>query len=149
MMNNSLPSYLIITNREPLGLSMTCAVRAAVGRDVPVFSMTYAESLALLTPQRVKETDFSILDLFRDYPGGRRTEGVVLAERWMYRKPFLVVSPLHVSQQIQCLGYWDTEAKDTLIERIQLILDVPQLCIDGFERMKRGFIRMLELPPQH
>ncbi len=148
-MSNSLPSCLIITNNELLGLSLTRVARAAVGQDAPVFSITYAESLALLTPQRIRETDFFILELFRDYPGGRRAEGVVLAKRWMYRKSFLIVSPLHVSQQIQCPGYWDTEAKDSLVDRIHQIMSTPRYCNEGFDRMKERFMRMLELPPQH
>lgn len=148
-MSNSLLSCLIITNHEPLGLSLTRVARAAVGQDAPVFSITYAESLALLTPQRIKETDLFILELFRDYPGGRRAEGVVLAERWRYRKPFLIVSPLYLAQQIQYPGYWDTAAKDSLTDRIHHLYNSPQQCNEGFDRMKARFMRMLELPPQH
>jgi hypothetical protein len=125
------------------------SVRTAVGRDVPVFSITYTESLALLTPQRVEETDLFILELFRDYPGGHRAEGVVLAERWRYRKPFLIVAPLHVAHQVQCLGYWDTAAEDSLVGRIRRILSFPERCNEGFERIQERFAQMLALPPQH
>lgn len=124
-------------------------VRAAVGRDLPVYSITYAESLALLTPTRVEETELFILELFRDYPGGCRAEGVVLAERWRYRKTFLIVAPLHVAHQIKCPGYWDTAAEDPLVERIRHILSFPQQCNAGFEKVQERFAQMLALPPQH
>ena len=142
-------SYLILTNTEPLGLSLIRAVRTAAGNDVPAFAMTYAESIVLLNPQRIEETDFFILDLFRDYPGGRRAEGIVLAERWLHRKPFLVISPLYLAEKISCPGYWDISSSDSLIDRIIHIASSPHLCIEGFEVLKNRFTQLLTLPPQH
>nr|VFJ43653.1 MAG: hypothetical protein BECKDK2373B_GA0170837_100616 [Candidatus Kentron sp. DK] len=142
-------SCLILTDSEALGLSLTRVLRVAMGRDAPVFSLTYAESPALLTPQRIDESDVLVLDLFREYPGGIRAEGVVLAERWMYRKPFLIVSPLSISQQLRCPGYWDIEAEDSLVHRVQHTLRFPRECTEGFEHVKKRFGRFLALPPQH
>lgn len=142
-------SGFVITDSEALGASLRCVLLAAMGRDAPVFSLTYAESPALLTPQRISETDLLAVELFRDYPGGLRAEGIVLAERWMYRKPFLIVSPLYISQQLRCLGYWDIEAEDSLVDRVEYILRSPQECTEGFDRVKKRFARFLALPPQH
>jgi len=142
-------SVLVITNRKALGLALTRTAQSVVGKHSPVFSITYAETIALLTPQRIKETDFFILELLRTYPGGQRAEGIALAERWIYRKPFLIVSPLHLAQKIQCLGYWDAEAKDSPGERIRNILSIPYQCTEGFDRVKSTFSKMMVLPPQH
>jgi len=89
-------STLVITNGEALGMALTRAAQAVLGKHSPVFSITYAETIALLTPQHIKETDFFILELLRTYPGGQRAEGIVLAERLIYRKPFLIVSKFSV-----------------------------------------------------
>jgi len=142
-------SVLIITNHTSLGLALTRSAQSVVEKHSPVFSITYTETMALLTPSRIKETDFFIMELLRTYPGGQRAEGVVLAERLIYRKPFLIVSPLHLAQKIQCPGYWDTEAKDSPVDRIRGLLNFPHQCTEGFERMKANFSRMMELPPQH
>lgn len=148
-MSNSLPSFLIITNQEPLGLSLTRVVQKTVGQDTPVFPITYDKSPTLLSPLRMKNTDFLILDLFRDYPAGRRAEGIILAERWLFRKPFLIVSPLHIALTLECPGYWDTQSSDNLDERISHILNTPRSCNEGFDRVKVLFSRLLKLPPQH
>nr|VFK24710.1 MAG: hypothetical protein BECKMB1821G_GA0114241_100946 [Candidatus Kentron sp. MB]VFK27022.1 MAG: hypothetical protein BECKMB1821I_GA0114274_10026 [Candidatus Kentron sp. MB]VFK74938.1 MAG: hypothetical protein BECKMB1821H_GA0114242_101247 [Candidatus Kentron sp. MB] len=148
-MDRHPPSGLIITDQEALGISLTRILRAVMDRNAQVFSITYAESPALLTPQRINDTDFLVLELFRDYPGGIRAEGLVLAERWMYRKPFLIVSPLHVSREIRCPGYWDTQAKDCLAQRIRYLISAPKECVKRFEQIKERFGRFLTLPPQH
>nr|VFJ45720.1 MAG: hypothetical protein BECKDK2373C_GA0170839_101243 [Candidatus Kentron sp. DK] len=149
MINRFSLSCLILTDSEALGLSLTRVLRATMGRDTSIVSITYAESPALLTPRRIEEANLLVLDLFREYPGGIRAEGVVLAERWMYRKPFLIVSPLYISQQLRCPGYWDIEAEDSLVDRVQHTLRFPRECTEGFEHVKKRFGRFLALPPQH
>jgi hypothetical protein len=147
--NNSVPAILVMTDGESLSQALTRTARLVAGSDTQVYSITYAESPALLTLERVEKTEFFILELFRRYPGGQRAEGVVLAERWRYRKPFLIVSPLHLAHQIQCPGYWDTAAKDSLVERIRHILSFPERCKQRFDMIQEHFGRMLTLPPQH
>lgn len=142
-------SILILTNTKALGSALMLAAKAAVKDKRAIFAMTYQESIALLTPQRIRETGFFILDLFRDYPGGSRAEGVVLARRWMPRTPCLIVSPLYLSRQIDCPGYWDVEANDTLPERISHILINPYLPAQGLEKVEKCFSNYLKLPPQH
>ncbi len=142
-------SILILTNTKALGSALMLAAKAAVKDERAIFAMTYQESIALLTPQRIRETGFFILDLFRDYPGGSRAEGIVLARRWMPRTPCLIVSPLYLSRQIDCPGYWDVEANDTLPERISHILVNPHLCRRGLNELERLFSTHLKLPPQH
>ncbi len=142
-------SILILTNTKALGSALMLAAKAAVNDERPIFAMTYQESIALLTTQRIRETGFFILDLFRNYPGGQRAEGIVLAKRWMPRIPFLVVSPLYLSAKLGCPGYWDVSADDPLTERMRQISFDPQICIRGFEKLEQSFSGYLELPPQH
>jgi len=149
VINPSPLSCLILTDGEALGFSLTRVLHVATSPEARIFSLTYAESPALLTPQRIDEADLLVLDLFREYQGGIRAEGVVLAERWMRRKPFLIVSALYLSEQLRCPGYWDVAARDSLIDRVQAILRFPRECGNGFERVKARFHRFLALPPQH
>jgi hypothetical protein len=142
-------SLLILTNTPALGLALRHSARHALGDDISLASMTYQESIALLTPRRIQETDMFILDLFRDYPGGLRAEGVVLAQRWLPRTPCLIVSPLYLAHELQCPAYWDVAAEDSLIARIRQIRDAPFLCRRNFERLTQRFERYLALPPQH
>lgn len=140
---------LVITDGQELGRSVQRVIGAHLGNLEAVFGFTYAESLALLTPDRVEETDLFILELFRRYAGGLRAEGVALAERWGRRKPFLVISPLHLANELGCPGYWDTASADSLGQRVEQIVNFPRQCIEGFEKVVRCFGVMLRLPPQH
>ena len=142
-------STLVITNGEALGMALTRSAQSVVGKHSSVFSITYAETIALLTPQRIKETDFFIMELLRTYPGGQRAEAIVLAERLIYRKPFLIVSPLHLARKIHCPAYWDTEAGEPLTDRIRHVLSGPKQCTENFDRLKDSFSGMMALPPQH
>ena len=142
-------SILIITDKPALGTALTHAARIASSDEDSVHTMIYRETIALLTPERIRETDFFILDLFREYPGGTRAEGITLARRWMPRTPCLIISPLYLSAEIGCPGYWDVSATDTLPERIEHILSRPHLCSRGFDRLTSRFSDYLELPPQH
>ncbi|CAG1023378.1 hypothetical protein MTYM_02408 [Methylococcales bacterium] len=146
---NPLPTVMVITNSEPLSISLINAARLASNPELSAYAITYSESLTFLTPRRVEEIDFFILELFRLYPGGQRAEGLVLADRWKYRKSFLIVAPLYVSHQIRCPGYWDAAAEDSLVERIHHIMSFPERCLQGFEKLQERFSQMRNLPPQH
>ena len=63
-------NVLVITDREPLGVSVQRLLRARLGKTAAVTAFTYVESLMFLTPERVTDTDLFVLELFRHYRGG-------------------------------------------------------------------------------
>jgi len=148
-MPGQAPAVLVITNQLPLGHALRVAVETATDQNTRVTSITYKESIALLTPQQFRESDLVVLELFRDYPGGQRAEGVTLAERWLHKTPFLVVSPLFLANRIRCPGYWDVAAEDSIVERIRQNLGNPRLCGENFRDFKTLFSRYLAIPSQH
>jgi hypothetical protein len=148
-MKMAVRTILVVTDSVELGCTIQ---RILGGRDAPteaVFSMTYQESKALLTAQRVEETALFVLELFRVYSGGLRAEGLVLADRWRRRKPTLVVSALYLADELRCEGYWDAASNDTLPTRTERIMRFPEECFQGFDRVLCHFGPMMQVPPQH
>lgn len=144
-----MSTNLILTDREPLGEALRRAAQAALGPKATIYTMTYHESIALLTSRRSEETDFAILELFRIYAGGNRAEGLVLAERWKHQRPSLIVSPLHVARELACPGYWDPSDPDPLVDRIRWIAAFPGQANEGRGRLLNHFRGSLDVPPQH
>jgi hypothetical protein len=142
-------NILIITDNVELGLSIQRVLSTGLSTTAAVFSITYPESKVLLTPRRVEETSFFVLELFRSYPGGLRAEALFLADRWRKRKPSLVVSPLYLSKELRCVGYWDVAADDMLVTRVERIMRFPERCFEGFDRLFHYFKPLLTIPSQH
>jgi hypothetical protein len=146
---NSRTEVLVITERVELGQSIQRLLTQHFAKGVTVFSFTFAESQMFLTPRRIDETGLFVLDLLRPYPGGLRAEGLVLADRLRWRAPSLLVSPLYLSEGLECMAYWDTSCEDTLAARAERLLSGSESSMEGFDRIVDCFERMLRIPRQH
>ncbi len=132
-----------------MGFCIQSILKQHCGESVNVFSMTFAECQTFLTTGRIEETDLFVLELFRSYPGGPRAEGLVFARRLRHRARCLVMSALHLSKELKCLGYWDTAAEDTLGERARNVLNTSRNYPEGFDRVEECFERLAKVPQQH
>jgi hypothetical protein len=144
------PCLLVLTNANPLGNVIFDLAKNGLGADARIFRMTYSDCVTQLSRELIEETDLFVVELFREYPGGLRAEGVFLAERMVRRgKRALIISAVFLAQQLGCHSYWDVSSTDTLIARIidRLMATRPQLV--EFERLSNVFAAWLEIPSQH
>lgn len=142
-------SVVVITDGAELGCAIGKVLTACCSERVAVFSFTYKECGALLTPLRVEETSLFVLEIFRSYDGGLRAEGVVLANRWRGQKPSLVISPLHLGRLLQYDGYWDTASDESLAARVDRLLRFPKKYLEGGSCLAEYFQAMFVIPQQH
>lgn len=150
MISDQLTSLLVITNAEPLAEVIVRLAQRGLESPVRIFSLTYSDCISQLTRDLIEQTDFFVLELLRQYPGGLRAEGLTLAQRLARRgKRVLIVSPLHLAQKLACRTYWDTAASDKLVDRIQNQLTGPRSGLSELNRLTNYFAPLLVLPPQH
>ena len=150
MISDKATSLLVITNAEPLAEVIVRLAQRGIGNPVRVFSLTYSGCISQLTQDLTEQTDFFVLELLRQYPGGLRAEGLTLAQRLARRgKRALIVSPLYLAKKLDCRTYWDTAASDTLVDRIQDQLTGPWSGLSELNRLTNYFAPLLVLPPQH
>lgn len=140
---------LAISDNVEMGYCLKNILGRHCGDGVNVSSMTFAECQTFLTAERIEETDLFVLELFRSYAGGLRAEGVVLARRLRHRARYLIISALHLAKGLNCMGYWDTAAEDTLGERVRNVLNTSDTCRDGLDRLEECFGQLMKIPQQH
>jgi len=143
-------SLLIITNAVPLREVIMRLARQSLPYTARILGLTYADCIRHLTPELVSHTGYFVLELFRQYPGGLRAEGVVLAQRVARQgKILLVISPLSLAARLSCRMYWDASSPDTLSDRLAQLVMLAKPDQSELERISRTFKRFLDLPPQH
>lgn len=114
-----------------------------------VSGFLWSQSPALLRPETLRQSDLVVAELYRKYEYGIRAEAVVLAERCAGQPPLLIIAPRYCSHEIDCPGYWDVAAKDTLKDRVTTLLQNPARALRHFERLKSAFAHHLAVPKQH
>ena len=110
-----MKSMLILTDLEELG-RVVQAIALKAGFDAE--ARTYAEfrSRPLMEDE---DFDLVVLDLLRIQEGHLWAQGLsLLGSKSFANKRCLVISPLLLSEQIDCHGYWDVEAHDSLLDRM-------------------------------
>lgn len=139
---------IFVITQEP---SLLTSVRMILAQEVEwqVSGILWSQSPALLRPDTLKECDLVVAELFRTYDHGTRAEGVILAERFHGQPPFLIIAPRYRSHEIDCPGYWDVAAEDSLLNRIRSILKNPLAAQQNFERLQAAMSRYLAIPKQH
>lgn len=141
---------LVVTNAESLGQVLLRLMEQELDANVRILRLTYSDCINQLTRDLIVQTDFFILELFRQYPGGLRAEGLALAERFArHGKGSLIISPLFLAQQVGCHLYWDASSSEPLMDRIlnQMMNSRPDHI--ELDRLTNIFAQFLELPPQH
>lgn len=98
----------------------------------------------------MQECDLFLLDLFRQYPGGLRAEGVALGFHLARReKRVLIFSPLSLSPNLSLKCYWDiADARSPRQAMEEMLTAAPELEQD-WQRIKSVFHGLLKIPPQH
>lgn len=143
-------SVLVITNGEMLGMAVTRLIQRRLSDESRVFRLTYSDCVTQLTRELLHDTDWFILELLRQYPGGLRAEGLTLARRLIKSgKPALVISPLYLAQQLNCRMYWDASSADALSERVNRQVFESSPDPGELDRLISRFAPLMALPPQH
>mgnify|MGYP001176990314 CR=1 FL=1 len=144
------PSLLLVTSEDSLGVVVAERLRHCLCAGTRILRLTYSDCAMQLTSSLIEQTGFFVVDLLRQYPGGLRAEGVVLAERLARRgKSSLVISPLFVAHQLSCPSYWDVSSTDTLVTRIVERMSVTKPQHEELKDIGAFFMQLLRIPPQH
>lgn len=121
-----------------------------MGDRAAIFSLIYSNCIRQLTSDLIAQTDLFVLELFRQYPGGLRAEGVALAEKLARRgKRSLIVSPLFLAQHLRCDCYWDVASKDSLAARVARVGTSARPLSTEIKILLDFFAPHLAIPPQH
>lgn len=139
----------IITDSVRLGEALERSVRRSIGESVDVVRLTYDQCKR--HPHILRESDYYVLELLRNYPGGMRVEGVTLAERLVQSgKRVLVVSCLSLGNVVATPVYWDVASDDSLDDRLEVLPDQDTATMsEGINLLKIAFAKFLAIPPQH
>jgi hypothetical protein len=147
-MNPREASVAVITDGESLCDVLMRHAKAVFGEH-NVRGFLYSESDVYL-PRLMEECDCFVLELFRNYPGGLRAEGVALGSNLAQRgKRVIIFSPLSLEGKISMPCYWDT-ADFRAPHKALNDLHYGDLASPEEWRLLRGvFEKLLPVPPQH
>ena len=139
---------ILVITQEP---TLLTSVRMILEQEEhwQISGFLWSQSPSLLRPETLQQSDLVVAELYRKYEYGIRAEAVVLAERCAGHPPFLIIAPRYCSHEINCPGYWDVAAKDTLKDRVTSLLQTPASARLHFERLKSAFAHHLAIPKQH
>lgn len=121
----------------------------AVFGDNNVRGFLYVESEVYL-PRLLDECGYFVLELFRNYPGGLRAEGVALGSNLAQRgKRAIVFSPLCIEGRISSPCYWDTADARSPREALKDLRNGDSASPQEWRGMREVFAKLLPIPPQH
>jgi len=142
------PLVTVITDGDALCDVLIRHARAVFGEN-SVRGFLYSQSEVYL-PRLLDECELFILELFRNYPGGLRAEGVALGNNLVQRgKRTLIFSPLSLSGIISSRFYWDTTDSRSPREALKDLLGQDSGSREDWRRIREVFAKHLPIPPQH
>lgn len=141
-------SVAVITDGEALCDVLMRHAKVVFG-DNNVRGFLYTESEIYL-PRLLDECGYFVLELFRNYPGGLRAEGVALGSNLAQRgKRALVFSPLSIEGRISSPCYWDIADPRSPREALKDFRNGHSASPQEWQDMREVFTRLLPIPPQH
>jgi len=141
---------VFLGNSSSLGKSCKRLVKNTLGINIDFFHITYQQACSHLSDELLADANLFILELFRNYTGGLRVEGIALGEKLASKgKKVLVISPLSLKEHVDNPCYWDVASNINLTQKIVSILNSATEPKSQITRLRDQLGHLLEIPRQH
>ena len=123
-----MKNIVTITNTFLMGKALERIYKYFQPTCCNYYHLTFQQIQSHLSSKLFHKSDLFILELFKNYDGKFRAEGVTAGEKIVGKaKQIFIISPLSLPEQFDTLFYWDVKSKIDFENKIQQ-LNLSPIC---------------------